>query len=132
MPAPSSSDGHVRVVIVDADDLVCQTVAALVGIGGRIEVAGLAGTAARALDVVLATSPDVVLVDPRLPDLLGGLAFIRQVHAAVPATRVLVICSPEFLEQAAGAEGVDHAMRKTYRPDDLTAAIVTASRANAS
>jgi DNA-binding NarL/FixJ family response regulator len=122
----------VRVVIVDADDLVCQTVAALVGIGGRIEVAGLAGTAAKALDVVLATNPDVVLVDPRLPDLLGGLAFIRQVHAAVPATRVLVICSPEFLEQAAGAEGVDHAMRKTYRPDDLTAAIVTASRANAS
>lgn len=132
MPTPSSSDGHVRVVIVDADDLVCQTVAALVGIGGRIEVVGIAGTPARALDVTLATMPDVVLVDPRLPDLLGGLAFIRQVHAAAPATRVLVICSPEFLDQAAGAEGVDHAMRKTYRPDDLTAAIVTASQANPS
>lgn len=132
MPTPSSSDGHVRVVIVDADDLVCQTVAALVGIGGRIEVVGIAGTPARALDVTIATTPDVVLVDPRLPDLLGGLAFIRQVHAAAPATRVLVICSPEFLDQAAGAEGVDHAMRKTYRPDDLTAAIVTASQANPS
>lgn len=132
MPIPSSSDGHVRVAIVDADDLVCQTVAALVGIGGRIEVVGIAGTPARGMDVILATTPDVVLVDPRLPDLPGGLAFIRQVHAAAPATRVLVICSPEFLDQAASAEGVDHAMRKTYRPDDLTAAIVTASRVNAS
>ena len=132
MPIPSSSDGHVRVVIVDADDLVCQTVAALVGIGGRIEVVGIAGTPAKALDVVLATTPDVVLVDPRLPDLPGGLAFIRQVHAAAPATRVLAICSPEFLEQAAGAEGVDHAVRKTYRPDDLTSAIVAASQADAS
>ena len=132
MPTRSSIDGHVRVVIVDADDLVCQTVAALVGIGGRIEVVGIAGTPARGMDVILATTPDVVLVDPRLPDLPGGLAFIRQVHAAAPATRVLVICSPEFLDQAASAEGVDHAMRKTYRPDDLTAAIVTASRVNAS
>lgn len=130
MPAPYRSDGLVRVVIVDADDLVCQTVAALVGIGGRIEVVGIAGNPANALDVVMASAPDVVLVDPRLPDLLGGLAFISQVHAAAPATRVLVICSPEFLDQAAGAEGVDHAMRKTYRPDDLTAAIVTASQAN--
>jgi len=128
MPATSSSDGNVRVVVVDADDLVCQTVAALVGIGGRIEVVGIAGAAAAALDLVLTTRPDVVLVDPRLPDLPGGLAFIRQLHAAAPATRVLVICSPEFLNQAAKAEGVDGAMRKTYRPDDLTAAIVAASR----
>jgi DNA-binding NarL/FixJ family response regulator len=116
------------VVIVDADDLVCQTVAALVGIGGRIEVVGMAGAADQALDTVQRTMPDVVLVDPRLPDLAGGLAFIRRVHDAAPATRVLVICSPEFLDQASGAEGVDGAMRKTYRPDDLTAAIVAASR----
>jgi DNA-binding NarL/FixJ family response regulator len=129
MPAPSSSDGHVRVVIIDADDLVCQTVAALVGIGGRIEVVGIAGAPAPALEVVLTTRPDVVLVDPRLPDLPGGLAFIRQLHSAVPETRVLAICTPEFLDQAAGAEGVDRAMRKTYRPDDLSAAIVAASQA---
>jgi DNA-binding NarL/FixJ family response regulator len=128
MPAPSTSDGHVRVVIVDADDLVCQTVAALVGIGGRIDVVGIAGAPGQALEVILTTGPDVVLVDPRLPDLPGGLAFIRQLHAAAPATRVLVICSPEFLGEAASAEGVDSAMRKTYRPDDLTAAIVAASR----
>jgi DNA-binding NarL/FixJ family response regulator len=116
------------VVIVDADDLVCQTVAALVGIGGRIDVVGMAGAADQALDTVRRTMPDVVLVDPRLPDLAGGLAFIRRVHDAAPATRVLVICSPEFLDQASDAEGVDGAMRKTYRPDELTAAILAASR----
>lgn len=126
--APSQRPGHIRVVIVDADDLVCQTVAALVGIGGKIDVVGLAGTSATAVDVVLATQPDVVLVDPRLPDLAGGLMLIRQLHATAPATRVLVNCSPEFLDQAAAAEGVDRTMRKTYRPADLTAAIVAASQ----
>ena len=125
---PSEPPGHIRVVIVDADDLVSQTVAALVGIGGRIEVVGIAGAPGPAIELVLSRQPDVVLVDPRLPDLPGGLAFIRRLHAVAPATRVLVICSPEFLEQAACAEGVDRAMRKTYRPHDLTAAIVAASR----
>jgi DNA-binding NarL/FixJ family response regulator len=125
---PPEPAGHIRVVIVDADDLVSQTVAALVGIGGRIEVVGIAGAPGPAIELVLSRQPDVVLVDPRLPDLPGGLAFIRRLHTVAPATRVLVICSPDFLEQAAGAEGVDRAMRKTYRPDDLTAAIVAASR----
>ena len=81
----------------------------------------------QAIEAVRVTQPDVVLVDPRLPDLPGGLAFIRELHAMAPAARVLVVCSPEFLDQAAAAEGVDRTMRKTYRPDDLTAAIVAAS-----
>jgi DNA-binding NarL/FixJ family response regulator len=121
--------GPLRVVVVDADDLVRQTVAALLGIGGRIEVVGLAGQSGPATDMVIHARPDVVLVDPRLPDLDGGLDFIRRVHALAPTVRVLVVCSPEFLDVAAEAEGVDGCLRKTFRPGDLTAAIVAASRA---
>jgi len=117
-----------RVVVVDADDLVRQTVAALLGIGGRIEVVGIAGQSGPATDMVINTRPDVVLVDPRLPDLDGGLEFIRRLHVVAPAVRVLVVCSPEFLDAAATAEGVDGCLRKTFRPADLTAAIVATSR----
>ena len=126
--AASEPSDRIRVVIVDSDDLVCQTVAALVGIGGRIEVVGMAGQPGQAIEIAASTQPDVVLIDPRLPELAHGLTFIRQLHSIVPGARVLVICTPEFLETAAGAEGVDRAMRKTYRPDDLTAAIVAASQ----
>lgn len=103
--------------------------AALLGIGGRIEVVGAAGQAGTALELVLATSPDVVLVDPRLPDLDGGLAFINQVHELAPAVKVLVACTPEFLERAAATDGVDGYLRKTFRPDDLTAAILATTQA---
>jgi DNA-binding NarL/FixJ family response regulator len=122
------SPGPVRVVVVDADDLVRQTVAALLGIGGRIEVVGIAGQSGPATDMVINARPDVVLVDPRLPDLDGGLEFIRRLHAVAPTVRVLVVCTPEFLDVAAGAEGVDGCLRKTFRPADLTAAIVATSR----
>ena len=127
--APNPVD-QVRVVVIDADDLVRETVAALIGIGNSIEVVGASGQPSDAMELVLSAQPDVVLVDPRLPDLDGGLAFIGRMHHMAPGVKVLVVCSPEFLERAAAAEGVDGSMRKTFRPDDLTAAIVATSRAS--
>ena len=127
-PTSPESLGQLRVVVVDADDLVRQTLAALIGIGGRMEVVGISGEAGSALEIITTSQPHVVLVDPRLPDLDAGLAFIRRVHRVAPSVRVLVVCSPEFLDRAALAEGVDGCLRKTFRPDDLTAAIVAASR----
>jgi DNA-binding NarL/FixJ family response regulator len=126
-PAPPGTPGQLRVVVVDADDLVRETIGALLGIGGRIQVVGLAGQAGPAMDLIMNARPDVMLVDPRLPDLDGGLKFIRRVHARAPGVRVLVVCSPELLDLAALAEGVDACLRKTFRPADLTAAIVAAS-----
>lgn len=120
-PAPRSP---IRVVVVDADDLVRQTVAALLGIGGRIDVVGMAGQQGPALEIVATTRPDVVVIDPRLPDIDTGLAFVQRLHAASPATRVLTVCSAELLERLSGADGVDGCVRKTFRPDDLTAAIL--------
>jgi chemotaxis response regulator CheB len=88
-PVPA---GPIRVVVVDADDLVRQTVAALLDIGDRIEVVGIAGQVGPALELVRTADPDVVVVDPRMPDLDDGLAFIRRLHAA-PTVRVLVVGS---------------------------------------
>ena len=127
-PNPVTPLDRIRVVVVDADDLVRQTVAALLGIGDRIEVVGIAGHAAPALELVRTASPDVVLVDPRLPSLDEGLAFIGRLHAANPAVRVLIVCSPELLERTELRIGPDRCLRKTFRPDDLTAAIVAASQ----
>jgi DNA-binding NarL/FixJ family response regulator len=126
--ARSELPGVVRVVVVDADDIVRQTVAALLGIGGGIEVVGMAGQPEAALEIVAAEEPDVVLVDPRLPDLDDGLAFIARIHALAPTARVLIVCSSEVLERAALTGAGDPCVRKTFRPDDLTAAVVAASR----
>ena len=120
-PVPPSP---IRVVVVDADDLVRQTVGALLGIGGRIEVVGMAGQTGPAFEIVAAARPDVVVIDPRLPDLDTGLAFVSRLHSANPTARVLIVCSTELLDPLSEADGVDRCVRKTFRPDDLTAAIV--------
>jgi len=129
MSAPQPEPpGRIRVVLVDRDDLVRQTVAALLGIGGAIEVVGIAGHVGPALDLVITARPDVVVVDPRLPDVERGLAFVARLHATAPDVKVLLVCSPELLDRITAAAGVDRCVRKTYRPDEMTAAIIATSR----
>lgn len=119
---------RLRIVIVDADDLVRESLTGLLGIGRRLSVVGAAGEAAGALDLIRALRPDVVVVDPRLPELSHGLEFIQRAKAAAPGVAVLVIGSPDVVERAAASDGVDGCVRKTFRPDDLTAAIIAARR----
>ena len=66
-PAP------LRVVVVDADDRVRESLTRLLCIGDRIEVVGSAGGAEPALDLVRATDPDIVVIDPRLPEVDEGV-----------------------------------------------------------
>jgi DNA-binding NarL/FixJ family response regulator len=121
----------IRIVLVDSDDLVRESLRGLLGIGRRLSVVGAAGEPDAALRLIEALQPDVVVVDPRLPELAGGLAFIDRARAVAPGTAVLVIGSPDVVEQAAECGGVDRCIRKTFRPDDLTAAIVAVGRRDA-
>jgi DNA-binding NarL/FixJ family response regulator len=117
-----------RIVIVDADDLVRESLTGLLGIGRLVTVVGTASGADQALRLVQALQPDVVVVDPRLPELSAGLDFIQRAKALAPGSAVLVIGSADVVEHVAVGGGVDGCVRKTFRPDDLTAAILAAGR----
>ena len=71
-------------MVVDADDRVRETLTRLLEIGDRVEIVGSAGEAGLALEIVEATAPDIVVVDPRLPEIERGLAFIRRLRARGP------------------------------------------------
>ena len=117
-----------RIVIVDSDDLVRESLTGLLGIGPRVQVVGAAGETGHALRLIGAIQPDVVVVDPRLPELASGLDFIGQARRLAPGAAILVIGSADIVEQAAARDGIDGCVRKTFRPDDLTAAILAAGR----
>ncbi|MFL5641497.1 MAG: response regulator transcription factor [Chloroflexota bacterium] len=119
-PAP------VRVVLVDADDRVRESLCGLICIGDRIVVVGSAGQAEPALDIVRETHPDVVVLDPRLPDVDGGLRFIDRVRSSAPGVRVVVMSGSDTGEQGDVTAAADAFVRKTFRPNDLVAAVVGA------
>jgi len=116
-----------RVVVVDADDRVRESLTGLLCIGDRLEVVGSAGRCEPALDVVLATHPDIVVVDPRLPELDGGLEFIGSLRAVAPEVRVLVMTGSEACDRADLVDAADGCVRKTFRPSDLVAAVIAAA-----
>jgi DNA-binding NarL/FixJ family response regulator len=123
------SDGPLRVLVVDADDRVRESLTGLLAISGQCMVVASAGQIGPALDLALDHQPDVVIVDPRLPEVDGGIAFITRLRAAMPSIRILAMSWSDSLESAVIASGADGFVRKTFRPSELTAAILAAGRA---
>jgi DNA-binding NarL/FixJ family response regulator len=114
-----------RLVVVDADDRVRETLTRLLEIGDRVEIVGGAGDPGLALEIVEATLPDVVVVDPRLPEIESGLAFIRRLRAVAPGVRVVVMGGSDTSQLDDLASAADCVCRKTFRPGDLLTAILS-------
>lgn len=79
-----------RVAIVDADRRVRSSLSELLRVSGQIEVVGTAGDVRGALELVEREQPDMVLVDPRLPDVDAGAALMSSLARAWPETRIVL------------------------------------------
>jgi len=97
-----------RIVIVDADHRVRDSLAGLIGLAAGVNVVAIVGQAGDALSAVSRNRPDVVVLDPRLPELEDGLSLIEVMHRIRPEVRVLVLGwsgDHEEMAMAAGADG---------------------------
>jgi DNA-binding NarL/FixJ family response regulator len=116
----------IRVAVVDDQELVRAGFVVLLRASAEIEVVGEAGDGVAAVELVLRTQPDVVLMDVRMPR-LDGLGATRKNLADPRAagTRVLVLTTfddEELVLEAlrAGASGF---LLKDTRPRQLLDAI---------
>ena len=128
MTDPVPGVAPLRVLVVDADERTRESLAGLLGIGERCIVVGSAGHPVQALGLLAEFQPDVIVVDPRLPEIDGGRAFIARVRELSPATRILVMGWSDAIEQDCLLNGADAFMRKTFKPRELVDAVVAASR----
>lgn len=81
---------RIRVVIADDQAMVRAGFAALLGAQEDIEVVGQAENGQRALEECARTTPDVVLMDVRMP-VLDGLEATRRLLAEPSEVRVLML-----------------------------------------
>lgn len=129
-PASPRYDGPLRVLVVDADDRVRESLTGLLAIGGRCMVVASAGQVGPALDLAIDHQPDVVILDPRLPEVDGGMALIARLRAQLPSVRILAMSWSDTLEAGVLESGADGFVRKTFRPTELVAAVIAAGRAH--
>jgi DNA-binding NarL/FixJ family response regulator len=114
----------IRLLVVDDHAIFAESVARLLDHEPDFEVVGVAGTVARAAELAGALTPDVALVDLRLPD-GDGASATRAVRTASPATRVLILtgAGDHKLLDAAIEAGSSGSLTKDRALDDLVAAV---------
>lgn len=83
-----------RVLIVDDHPIVRAGLVALVESADDLDVVGVGSTGLEAVDLAVALTPDVVLMDLRMPGLDGDEATAR-ILGAVPTTRVVILTTYE-------------------------------------
>ena len=115
---------NIRVAIVDDQTLIREGLASLLALVPDLTVVGKAADGREALALVAELSPDVVLMDVRMPG-MNGVAATRLIRARYPHTRVIVLTTFDhdeyvFESLLAGASGY---LLKNADPDHLAAAI---------
>ncbi|HEY3115691.1 MAG TPA: response regulator transcription factor [Chloroflexota bacterium] len=80
---------RIRVLLVDSPTLLRKCLATLLGRKRHLEIVGDAGTGPDALAQARALSPDVVLVDPSVPE--AGPALVADLCSQTPALAVVIL-----------------------------------------
>lgn len=120
---------EIRLGIVDDHSILRQGLRAILQRESDIEVVGEAATAPAAVEMVAATSPDIVLLDLKLsPDSdTAGLELCRQLTEARPDLGVLVLTT--FLDQRLVVQAIQHGAKGYVLKDVDATSLVAAIRA---
>ncbi len=126
------STAPITVLVVDDQDIVRDGLVTVLSLMDGIEVIGSAGDGAQAVDLARTATPDVVLMDLRMPGLDGADATAA-ILAEQPDTAVLVLTTyadDVSISRAlrAGARGY---LTKDASRDDIAVAIRAVARGQA-
>ncbi len=116
------SDGDVRVFVVDDHRLFLSGVRS--ELGRAFAIVGDADAVDPAVEGIVRTAPDVVVLDVHMPD-GGGAAVIERVRAAGGSARFLALSVSDAAEDVIGVirAGARGYVTKTIAPDELVEAI---------
>ena len=117
-------NGHRRVLVVDADHRVRDSLAGLIALAEGLRVVATTGQPAEAMGAMRRSRPEIVVLDPRLPELEVGLALIASMRRVRPHVRILVLGWSANHEQLAMDAGADAFICKSADPVAVVEAVL--------
>jgi DNA-binding NarL/FixJ family response regulator len=93
-PATGPRTSRIKIVVVDDHPIIREQLAEVINQEPDLQVCGEAATRQEALKVVLATQPDVAIVDLTLPD-VRGIDLLKDLEAQAPQVKILVLSMHE-------------------------------------
>jgi len=123
---------RIGVLIVDDQLLVRAGLRMILELEPDLDIVGEAADGVAAVALAAATSPDVVLMDVRMPQ-MDGIEATRRVPADQPATRVLILTTFDHDEYVYDAlrSGASGFVLKDIAPEQLVDAIRVVARGEA-
>ncbi len=115
----------IKLLIADDHEVVRTGLASLVS-DTEIEVVAGAASGAEAVEMARQHSPDVVLLDIRMPD-GNGLSVLKELQRDLPETKVIMLTTydnPTYIAQAVAAGAKGYLLKGSSR-DELLGAIRT-------
>jgi DNA-binding NarL/FixJ family response regulator len=115
---------RLKIVIADDHQLMRCALRTVLSADPGVEVVGEAESGRQALDVIARMSPDIALLDVRMPG-LDGLAVLDEVRQRHPSVRVIMVSALEQDEvvHAAFKRGAAAFVLKRVDPRDLCAVV---------
>jgi len=118
-----------RILIVDDQDLIRESLSIVLDMEEDIEVAGMAPNGQIAVEMCEKLQPDVVLMDIHMP-VMDGILATRMIKNSWPQVRVIILTTFQELDYVVealdiGAEGY---LLKAIHPKDLAAGIRLVNR----
>ena len=122
----------IRVVLADDDRLLRAGLALVLGTATDLQVVAEAGDGIQAVEQTLANSPDVVLMDVRMPG-IDGIQATRRLVAARPDIKILILTTFPDDEYVYGAlrAGASGFLLKRASPERLLDAVRTVAAGEA-
>ena len=114
----------IKILIADDHSLLRHGLAMVFALHDDLRVIGEAKNGVEALNLAKATLPDVVVMDLSMPE-MDGVEATRQIHAAVPSAKILILTTFGTSADVARAlrEGASGALVKDADDDELVRAI---------
>lgn len=115
---------NIKLLLVDDQELIRESLAFVLNTDKEIEVVGLAGNGQEAIDLCESLSPTIVLMDIQMP-VLNGIEATKMIKQQWPETKVMILTTFQEVEHVVealsiGAEGY---LLKAIHPKDLISGI---------
>lgn len=119
----------VKVLVVDDQQLMRDGISSLLSIQDGIEVIGTATNGQEAIEQALALTPDVILMDVRMP-VMNGITATEQIRRQLPTCQVLMLTTFDDEEDIVKAliAGANGYLLKDIPAQDLAQAVHLAHR----
>jgi DNA-binding NarL/FixJ family response regulator len=118
----------VRILVIDADRRVRNSLECLIQVADGVDCVCTVADAAEALSVLETEQVDCVLIDPRLPEVEVGLAFLAEARRRWPDLALVAMSGSDEIAPASLRNGAIAFVAKSGQPEELLAALTRRGR----